>query len=177
MDHKTPTISPSELRAREFARKVRGYDPDEVDELLGLAADSLERAVVQIDLLTRDVRRLEERVGKFEEMESTIKDTLVSTQGSVDEIRKNAEKEAELIRREAQVEAATELELSQRKVEEVRVQIDRLKTIRDDYFARVKALIESHRELIEKTEADFGSPDSKPDQKNGVQENEAGYNI
>jgi cell division initiation protein len=172
-----PTVSPSELRSHEFERRVRGYDPSEVHDILELAADSLEQAILQIDSLSRDARRLEEQVNKFETMESTIKDTLVSTHGSVEEIRRSAEKEAELIKREAQIEAATELEMNRRKVEELKVQAEKLRSIRNEYLARMKALVASHQGMLATTEKEFEPSQELPDEEIAESDDVAHYDI
>jgi len=158
MDEKRANITPAELKNLQFDRKMRGYDPEQVDEITQLAADSLEQSLLAINALKADVKRLEEKVADFERMEATIKDTLVSTQGSVDEIKRNALKEAELIRREAEVTAAEEIELHQRKAEQIKAEIEKLKTLHSDYLIRIKSLVSGHQEMLEKLTNSFDSP-------------------
>jgi cell division initiation protein len=160
MEESRFSISPAEIKGRQFGKKMRGYDPEEVDDVLKLAAESLEQALVRIDKLASDLEHLGKRIDQFEKMETTIKETLVTTQVSVEEIKKNAEKEAELTKREAQVEAATEMEMHQRKVEEIKVQIERLKNLRDDYLISLRSLVGSHQEMLDNMVNEYGSSDS-----------------
>jgi cell division initiation protein len=155
MDDKKITITPAELKNRRFDRKVRGYDPEQVDETIQLAAESLEQSLLKIDSLAADMKRLRERVADFERMESTIKNTLVSAQGSVDELRKNALKEAELMKREAEIEAVEKAKMHQREAEQVRVDIEKLKAARSDYLVKLRVLVSGHQEMLAKLSDEF----------------------
>lgn len=146
-ENKLP-ITPAELRSTQFDRKMRGYDPEQVDEVTRLAAESLEKSLMLIDSLSGEVKKLEDRMADFERIESSLKDTLLETRGSVDEIKSNALREAELIKREAQVEAARDTELHQRKIDEVKGDIEKLKNLRGEYVIKLKALINSHLEML-----------------------------
>ncbi len=164
MEESRFSISPAEIKGRQFGRKMRGYDPEEVNDVLKLAAESLEQALVRIDKLVSDLEHLGKRVDQFEKMETTIKETLVTTQASVNEIRKNAEKEAELIKREAQVEAATEMEMHQRRVEKIKLQMEKLKNLRDDYLIKFRSLVGSHQEMLDNMVSEYGSSDSNSEE-------------
>ena len=159
MDGRTSGLTPAELRNRQFDKKMRGYDIEQVDEVLVLAADALQDALMRVNTLSGEVDRLKAKVDQFERMETTIKDTLVTTQGSVDEIRKNAEKEAELIRREAEVKTAREMEMHERHSEEIKAQIEKLKHLRSDYMVQLKSLIKNHQEMVDRIEGDFEDDD------------------
>jgi cell division initiation protein len=150
MDQQKPGITPVELRNRQFAKKMRGLDPVEVDDIVRLAADSLESALIRIDSLSSDVRRLEERVHQFERLEASIKEALVTAQSVVDEIKKNASKEAELVKRQAQIDASKFTEIHERRMAEIKAQTDRLRSFRDEYVIKLKSLIAGHQEMIDK---------------------------
>jgi cell division initiation protein len=160
MNERKMPITPAELRSSQFDRKMRGYDPEQVDEVMRVAAESLEQSLLRIDSLSRDISKLEDKISDFERVESTLRDTLVETRGSVDEIKSNALREAELIKREAQVEAARDTDLHQRKIEEIKGDIEKLKNLRGDYVIKLKALINSHLEILTKVsdESDDESP-------------------
>lgn len=167
MEKQKTAITPAELKSRQFDKKMRGYDPEQVDDILQLAAEALEDTLVRIDSLSAEVKKLQEKVANCEKMESTIKDTLVATQSSVDEIKKNAMKEAELIKREAEVEAAREMELQQRKIDEIKSQIERLKSLRSDYLIKLKSLVGGHHEILGKLADEFEKPDTDPNDSMG----------
>ncbi len=148
MDKEKLSISPAEIKNCQFDRKMRGYDPEQVDGVLQLAADSLEQAIVDIDQLEKEIGSLRNEITDYKKMESTIKDTMVSTQGSADEIRKSAEKEAELIMREARLKAAEESEEAERRVAALKGDIERLRSMKSEYIIKLRSLLSTHQEML-----------------------------
>jgi DivIVA domain-containing protein len=157
VDEKRTVITPAELRNSEFGRKIRGLDPSQVDEVLRLAADSLERSFSMIDALRAEVKGLRDRIAGYERMESALKDALTAAQNSADEMKKNAAREAHLMRREAENEAARELETHRSRINEVRADIERLRNLRREYLVQLKSLVGGHQEILASLSHEFDS--------------------
>jgi len=166
MDEKKLSISPAEIKNCQFDKKMRGYDPEQVDGVLQLAADSLEKAIVDIDRLEKEIEDLRRDITEFKEMESTIKDTMVTTQGSADEIKKSAEKEAELLMREAKLKAAEQTEEAERRVSELKSDVERLRNIKSDYVIKLRSLLSTHQEMLVEVAKEESSDNSEPEISN-----------
>ena len=98
-------LTPLDIRHKEFKRGMRGYADVEVDEFLDEVADEYERLFKENIDLSERVESLEGQVGGYKRIEETLQKTLVSAQASADELKVNANKEAELILHEAELKA------------------------------------------------------------------------
>jgi len=103
-------LTPIEIRKKkgDFPRSLRGYDAEEVDLFLDLAADRLEEVVTRVRELEARVHQLEEELAEYRTRERALTEALISAESLRAEVRRQAEEEAALIRRSAEV-AAEEL--------------------------------------------------------------------
>jgi len=143
-------LTPLEVRKKreDFRRALRGYEPADVDNFLELVADRLEQLVKENLTLAERVARLEAEVGEYRERERALTDALVTAQEMREELRRQAAKDAELLRREAEAEAArlraATLQALEREEEELR----RLR-------ARRAQLVQSYRSFLEQELAEL----------------------
>jgi len=148
MDEQGSVISPVDLRNAEFDRKMRGYDPEQVDSLLIQAAGSFELALSELNRLKSEVKECRAMLDEYKKIETTLKNTLVTTQGSVEELKKNAEQKAELILSEARMGATRILSEQEERLKEIRTEVERLKNFKTEYVIRLRSLIDSHRDML-----------------------------
>lgn len=102
-------LTPLEVRQKkgDFRRAFRGYDGELVNDFLDLVADRMEELVKE-NLIFRDqVGELEEELKEFREKERMLVDALMAAERLRDEVREAAEKEAQLMMREAELDAET----------------------------------------------------------------------
>ncbi|MBN2467572.1 MAG: DivIVA domain-containing protein [Deltaproteobacteria bacterium] len=98
-------ITPVDIQQQQFAVKFRGYDIQEVDAFLETVASELEEQIKRVNELRDELERKEERIWEYQNMEKTLKETLMIAQVTSEEVKKNAEKAAEDLRAHAQKEA------------------------------------------------------------------------
>ena len=92
-------LTPLDIRNQTFHKKnFGGIDPDEVKAFLETAATAFEQMSRNRTDLTERLKIAEERVNYYRQIEKTIQDAVVTMQKTVDEVKANAEKEAELMR-------------------------------------------------------------------------------
>ncbi len=141
-------LSPLEIRKHEFRKKLRGYDPDEVMAFLDIVSMEYENMVHQNSMLTERLAMIESQIKKYRNMEATLQDALLSAERSREETLKTAKKQAELIVREAEIKASAILEEGRHALVRLRNTFSELKTHKDVYFAKLKALVNAQSELF-----------------------------
>jgi cell division initiation protein len=99
--------------------------------------------------LREEARRFEKQLKEYKNMETTLRDTLVKTQELVEEYKTTAKKDAELLRKEAELQADEILRDAQNKVVKIHEDITDLKGIRRHFKEEVRRLIESHLTMLE----------------------------
>lgn len=142
-------LTPLDIRNQTFHKKrFGGFDPDEVKAFLDTAAKAFEESGRNRTELTERLKIAEERVGYYKQIEKTIQDAAVTMQKTLDEVKRNAEKESELLIAEAKTRAQKEVENTRREAESLRAEIEQLKQLRTNYFIRIRAMVKSQSDLL-----------------------------
>jgi cell division initiation protein len=153
-------ITPLDIRKQEFRRKMRGYDPEEVQGFLDRVAAALEEANATNATLEERMKEAEGRLGHYRLIEQNLQDAALTVQKSLDETKRLAEKEAELIVREAHSRAEKEAASLQDRIQHLQVDIATLEMQRTNFLVRLRAVVRSQSDLIEamELEASLGKP-------------------
>ncbi|MBI5408635.1 MAG: DivIVA domain-containing protein [Nitrospirae bacterium] len=142
-------ITPLDIQQKQFATRFRGFDMEEVDSFLELIREEMEELLRENANLREEARRYEKQLKEYKNIETTLKDTLISTQQMVEEYRGTAKKDAELIVKEAELKSEDMLREAQEKVVKIHEDITDLKGIRRHFKEELKRLIESHLSMME----------------------------
>lgn len=142
-------ITPLDIQQKQFAQKFRGFDMEEVDSFLELIREEMEELLRDNANLREEARRFEKQLKEYKNIETTLRDTLLKTQEIVEEYRATAKRDAELVRKEAELEAERILHSAQERVVKIHEDITDLKGIRRHFKEELRRLIEGHLTMIE----------------------------
>ena len=142
-------VSPLDLRQQRFRTAMRGFDKVEVTSFLAAVADDYEQALRETDHLRQDLTRMEAALAEHREHEKNLKATLMTAQRLADDIRTQADQEAQRIIREAEGRSDLLLEKTQARLEDVQREIDGLKLKRRDVETTIEATIQTLRNTLE----------------------------
>jgi cell division initiation protein len=157
-------LSPLEITQREFARKWRGYDPEEVRTFQEQIGEALTRLNQESAERANQIQRLEAQVRVHQEREDTLRNALITAQKMTEEIKANAKREADLILKEAELKGERLLEMAHRKLAQVQAEIAEFTRQRELFLAKLRGLIRTHQELLEAAPDNPASaPAAKPE--------------
>lgn len=106
MDDDLPfRLTPLDVRRYEFPTSLRGYDKVRVDDFREQLASELERLSRLNQELDGKARSYAEQLKEFRDRDKALNDALVSAQQLRGEIREQADRESQLVLREARAEA------------------------------------------------------------------------
>ena len=142
-------ITPLDIQQKQFPMKFRGFDIEEVYAFLEVVREEMEDLLRENAVLKEQVHRTENQIKEYRNMETTLRETLITAQQLVEDYKTNARKEAELLIRDAGLKAEVILKEAQEKVVKIHEDIVDLKGIRRHFKEEVKRLIESHLRMIE----------------------------
>src|SRR5262245_31349224 len=98
-------IGPVDIRNHSFVKRaMRGLDESEVRAYLELVADGLQEAILETEELRGRIDRLEREVEQYRKLEQSLRDSLLSASKMTDDRLAQAEKEAQIIIKDAEVE-------------------------------------------------------------------------
>ncbi len=142
-------ITPLDIQQKQFPMKFRGFDVEEVYAFLEVVREEMEDLLRENASLKEQVHRGETQIQEYRDMETTLRETLMTAQQMVEEYKTNARKEAELLIREAELKSDTLLREAQDKVVKIHEDIVDLKGIRRHFKEELKRLVESHMRMLE----------------------------
>ncbi|GAB4390347.1 MAG: DivIVA domain-containing protein [Thermodesulfovibrionales bacterium] len=142
-------ITPLDIQQKQFPLRFRGFDVEEVYAFLEVVREEMEELLRENATLKESMSRMEGHMSEYKDMETTLRETLMTAQQMVDEYKANSRKEAELIVKEAELKAESILKEAQEKVVKIHEDIVDLKGIRRHFKEEVRRLIESHLRMID----------------------------
>jgi cell division initiation protein len=138
---------------------MRGLDADEVYAFLSTVADEYEAVLNDNKALRERLLELDDKVQEYRSIERTLRDTLLTAERVTVEAKDNARREAALIIKEAQLEAQKSLRDVTSDGARLRQELQRLRSQRDAYIAKMRVVAESHVKFIESAARDFHAED------------------
>ncbi len=142
-------ITPLDIQQKQFPMKFRGFDVEEVYAFLEVIREEMEDLLRENASLKEDMIKLENQLKEYKDMETTLRETLMTAQQMVEEYKTNARKEAELLIKEAELKADSLLKEAQEKVIKIHEDIVDLKGIRRHFKEELRRLIEGHLKMLE----------------------------
>lgn len=142
-------LSPLEIQQKQFPNRFRGLDAKEVESFLQKVADQMSAYLKQIDELRRELEDKERQLGEHQGREQTLKNTLVSAQKTVEQMKANAQKEAKLLVSEAEVKAERILNNAHNRLAQIHEDIAELKRQRTQFEMKIRATIETYQKMLD----------------------------
>ena len=142
-------ITPLDIQQKQFPMKFRGFDVEEVYAFLEVIREEMEELLRENANLKENVQRADVQVREFKDMETTLRETLMTAQQMVEDYKMNARKEAELLIREAELRADNMIKESHEKVIKIHEDITDMKGIRRHFKEELRRLIENHLTMLQ----------------------------
>ena len=153
-------LTPLEIQQKQFrVRFFRGLDAKDVESFLQKVADLMSAHHKQIDELKRELDGKERQLGEHREREQTLKNTLVSAQKTVEQMKVNAQKEAKLLVSEAEVKAERILNNAHNRLAQIHEDIAELKRQRTQFELKLRATIETYQKMLDMQEEETETED------------------
>jgi cell division initiation protein len=145
-----------DARRWDFGNALRGYDRARVDEFREQVAEELERMSRTNQELETKVSNFLEQLRVFRDRDKALNEALVSAQQLRGEIRQQAEREAQLVLREAHAEADRIVSAVQGDLRRAEEELQQLWRSRKAFLAQMRTLVE--RQATELAAAEGAAP-------------------
>lgn len=147
-------ISPIEIKKQEFGKSLSGYNRSEVRIFLENVATDFEKICEQNRKLSEENEKLKTEIQTFQRLESEMKQALASAEETKHQVVDQSEREALLLRKEAELEGEKIIREAQRRYDEVINEIRDLEYRRDAFIRKLKGILKSEMELIDVLDMD-----------------------
>jgi cell division initiation protein len=151
------TLDTIDLIDRKFSQSLLGYRRDEVDRLVAEAAEAIGRLAEDKMTLSRTVEALRREVGEYRGREETLRDTLLTTQKIVEDLKADARQEAERILDEARDKASAVVQDAEERAVALGREVDALRLRKTALAARFRDMLLSALDILDtEVSADAG---------------------
>jgi cell division initiation protein len=142
-------ITLQDIQQQQFRVRFRGFDVREVDGFLERVADVFKTLSAENANQQEALKRLEREIQEYKDREKTFKEAMINAQKGLDDMRQNAEKEAELIVAEAEMKAEKVLSTAHNRLTQLHEDISELKRQRMQLEVELGTILEAHRKLLD----------------------------
>ncbi|MEW6623164.1 MAG: DivIVA domain-containing protein [Bacillota bacterium] len=141
-------LTPLDIQNAEFKVSFRGYNQAEVDGFLNKILIDFEKLYKENQQLKESIKKIEEELSKYKVIEDNLSAALVIAQKTSQELKETAHREADVIIKEAKLEAAKIYEETQQKVHKKEEELANLHNQFVTFKLKMLAFIESHYKLL-----------------------------
>jgi cell division initiation protein len=142
-------ITPLDIQQHQFRTRFRGFDIREVDVFLEQVAGSMETIEAEANGLRDEIRRLNVELRGHREREEAFKRALVNSQQTIEQMKENARKEAELVIADAEVKAEKILNRAHNRLSQLHSDMAELKRQRAQIEVQIRSILEAHSKLLD----------------------------
>ncbi len=166
-------ITPLDIQHKVLETQWRGYHKTQVDQFLEEIAESVEELTKENLVLKEKLSGKDDELAQLKRVESTLTSTLISTQSFVDQMKQGAQRDSDLIVKEAELKAEEILSQSRAELVEMRRTISGLRQQRALVLDRLRLTLSSFHRLVELEEQPDTSLDSAFEEPRESKESEA----
>lgn len=148
------SLTPLDIHNKEFSRRFKGYDEDEVNDFLDQVIKNYELVIREKKNLEEKVEELSERLGHFTNIEETLNKSILVAQETAEEVTGNATKESKLIIKEAEKNADRIINESLSKARRISMEVEELKKQAKVFRTRLRMLVEAQLDMIDTSDWD-----------------------
>lgn len=147
-------ITPMEIKQTGFKVKMRGYDREEVDSFLDLLSEEFESLIKENNSLKERLTTLDDQLSELKKKEQALNSTLLKAHDLVEEIKEAAQKEAQLIMKEAELRGEEALSMARKEMATIKSEIEGIKREKAIFLEKARSLVNIFNKIVGMEEAD-----------------------
>jgi cell division initiation protein len=142
-------ITPLDIQQQQFKGKLfGGLDSEDVDAFLQMVSGEMEDLIRENTDLKEQARRVAADLNDMKQKEGDLRETMLAAQKITEEMKANSQKEATLLISEAELQAERILADADRKLAELKNQIQDLRREKLQFESALKSLLDTHYKLL-----------------------------
>ena len=145
-------LTPIEIERQEFKTVWRGYDPTEVRAFLGQIATQITSLIREQERVAEEFEVKAQRLEQVEDYEARLRDALLAASQLGEQTKEEAQREAELLIKEAELRADQLLQNGRQAQRSLINETQALKRQRERLSIELRSVIESHLRMLDNQE-------------------------
>ena len=145
----TMRITPLDIQQMVFKVTFRGYDKEEVNRFLEELAQTVESLNRDHAVQQEKIMFLEQQLAELKRTEATLSNTLLSAQSLADDVKQNAQREADLLIKEAELKAGELIRQARVELTDTQRDLSSLQKQRLLMVERLRASLRTFERMLE----------------------------
>ena len=142
-------ITPIDIDNKTFKKaKFGGYDINDVETFLVEVMKDYEKLYKENTELKDKVSTLQESISYYKSLEDGVSKTIENAQTAADELKKAAEKEIAMIKKEAKIDTQKELDNIKEEIVKKQVELEETKKQIKIYKIKEKSMLEAQLKIL-----------------------------
>ncbi len=141
-------IDPSEIKGKKFGLSFRGYNQIEVDKFLKKIGEDYQEVLEEGRASSEELEKLKKEIKHHISREERIEQTLISAQKSAQSIDESSQERGRLMIKEAEIKAKKIIQEGEESLQKLKNEMAKLQGQKRLFLAKLKALIQTHTELL-----------------------------
>ena len=142
-------MTPLDIQQMVFKVSFRGYDKEEVNRFLEELAQTVESSNRDNAVQREKILFLEQQLAELKRTEATLSSTLLSAQSLAEDVKRNAQREADLVIKEAELKAGELIRLARVELTDTQRELSSLQKQRLLMIERLRASLRMFERLFE----------------------------
>ena len=155
-------ITPAAIQKKDFTRGVRGYKEEEVDQYLDMVAEDLSVLLRDNAGLRENIKALNKEIDRLKNSETSVMGTLEAAKSLMADISASAEKRADIVVKNAEMEAERIRRDARESVEQMTVEARALSRRWELFGARFRNLLETELDRFDSFNASLLLEEAEP---------------
>lgn len=150
-------LKPIDIHNKEFKKSVRGYDVTEVDEFLDEIIVDYEQMQRELENLRGQISSYGDNLTVYKERENTLNNTMIAAQAFADNLKKEAQAQAQMTISDAQNQARRILAEAEARINALKESYEFLVSKYDETRSNLLVYLKAQTEMVEEYDADLMS--------------------
>ena len=145
-------LTPIQIRKQEFARKIRGFDMEEVQAFLTTAAIDFEELLRENMELRAQKTALLEELQNYKKLEDSLRSLVSQAERAATESTESLKKTAEIVKREAQMSADQLLSEARQEMVKAKAKLGEVKNLRETIVKTIRTILTAQLDMLSSLE-------------------------
>lgn len=148
-------LTPMDISNKDFKKKFRGYDSEEVDEFINEIIDNYEELYKENSRLKENLSRVNEKLEHYVKVENTIQNTLLLAQNAAEQARETSQRESDIILKNANEAAKRIIDKAHNDVISINDEYEKIKQEFIKFRAKFRNFMNAQTETFDELEKDL----------------------
>lgn len=142
-------ITPLDIQNKEFPRGVRGYKEEEVDGFLDLLTLDFEKLLDENQRLKEEIKKISVDLARYQNSENAVLNTLEAAKSLMSDISDSAERRAEILLKNAELDAQLIQREAKESVERLTEEAVAMRNRLNSFKAKYKSFLEDEQRSLD----------------------------